>query len=197
MKKLFYYATAILLISMTLTYCITKGTYTGFYNCSLRVDGKEKEQISIDYVGPKKLNELAINEKLSVPYFKDILVNTDTPAPYFSGNSNQFYKIKNTTSSDLYVFYFVASSTAIVGETDYKKDKYYQAYLQTLFNTYRKEDTDPSFSAGKEIQVFSDKKEKYISRFDLYKDLIRLRYPYIKKLLLGEEHILCWGLKWE
>ena len=153
--------------------------------------------MSIQYVGRAIVHEYNVDENvLTVPCSSEMHYQHDSTKPFFAEN-DPLYKIKNTTTEDIYVFYILFNDGTNSVNTNIEKDKYYRQYLTELFHSYGREDSNPDFTPDDEIQVYNGKFEKYISRYELYDHLISLGYPYIKKLEPGEEYIAKWGLKWE
>lgn len=196
MRKLISMCLGIPIFCLTLSSCIKFGTYTEGYQCNLRIDGIEDGQVSMEYIGNPKVKDYKINGNIAIPYQAEIFYQHDSKKPLFAKNE-ELYKIKNTTTGDIYVFYILFNAGDNPVNTNIQKDKYYRAYLTELFHSYRKEDSDPNFIPDEKIQILVNKFEKYISRNVLYDDLIRLNYPYIKKLAPGEEYIVRWGLAWD
>ena len=196
MRKLISMCLGIPIFCFTLSSCIKPGTYTEVYQCNLRIDGIKGEQVSVEYVGNPIVSDYKINGNIAVPYHAEVHYQHDSKKPLFVKN-DELYKIKNTTAGDIYVFYILFNAGDNPVNTNIQKDKYYRAYLTELFHSYRKEDSDPNFIPDEKIQILVDKFEKYISRNELYDDLIHLNYPYIKKLAPGEEYIVRWGLAWD
>lgn len=196
MKKLTFACLCIPIFCIMLNSCVKIGTYTEVYQCNLRIDGAEGERVMIDYVGNPVVDDFKINGNISVPYSTQMNYQHDSKKALFAAK-DPLYHIKNTTTEKIYLFYILSNDEKNPVNTNIQKEKYYRQYLFELFHIYQKEDNDHNCIPNEKIQVYGDKFENYISRDKLYADLIRLNYPYMKKLEPGEEFTAQWGLEWE
>ena len=185
MKKIVLFIIFILVVLLSSS-CLLTETCTGTYCGDIKIDGKERGRMLIDYIGPDKRKykqEIGYNsQEVIIPYYYSFLANTVCKTKDFKKNDYNFLRITNLDAEDIFI-----CSNLLGQEID---NKLLPNEYGKLLLIYHEQDLNPNYDYKTDGRF---KDIEYIDRYELYKKLEAEKYPYFIKLPPQKSCIMKWG----